>query len=301
MSDTLQPARPADPAPAASNAASASPEFVRAADGVALAVRRLGPADGVPVILTHGTFSNHRSCMGLAEHLAGRGFSCWVFDWRGHGDSGRNDFNHSFDDVAEQDVPAILDAVRQRSGQPSAFWIGHSGGGLIASMWAARHPNLARQQLRGLVLIGSQATAAGKRLRHRWTIVAFDWMLRWRRIAPSRPKNVGPEAESARLMRQWCQWNLRRRFHSQDGFDYLAGLADVGLPVLGVAGSGDRFIAPAAGCAALVAAFGGSDVRLELFSSSAGHREDYSHNRLLLSRNASLEIWPRIAEWLARH
>ncbi|WP_236198926.1 alpha/beta fold hydrolase [Pseudomonas pseudonitroreducens] len=277
------------------------PELIRTADGVNLALRLVGPADGVPIVLTHGTFSNHRSCLGLANYLAGQGFACWLFEWRGHGDSGRNGFIHSFDDVAEQDVPAILDAVSQRSGQTALHWIGHSGGGLIVTMWAARNPELAQRRLRSTVLIGSQATAAGASLSHRLAVLGYDWLLRWRRVAPSRAKSVGPEAESALLMRQWCQWNLRRRFNSLAGFDYLAGLANVDLPVLGVAGSGDTFIAPVAGCEALVKAFGGNDARLELFGLATGAREDYSHNRLLLSRNASQEIWPRIADWLKRH
>lgn len=285
----------------AQEAALLSPEMIRCADGVDLALRRVGPADGVPVVLTHGTFSNYRSCLGLANYLAGQGFACWLFDWRGHGDSGRNGFAHSFDDVAAQDVPAILDAVSQRTGQAALHWIGHSGGGLIVSMWAARNPELAQRRLRSLVLIGSQATAAGASLSHRLAILSYDWMLRWRRVAPSRAKSVGPEAESARLMRQWCQWNLRRRFDSLSGFDYLTGLRGVELPVLGVAGSGDTFIAPVAGCEALVKAFGGTQAKLELFGLKNGAREDYSHNRLLLSRNASLEIWPRIAQWLAQH
>ncbi|MCP1651890.1 alpha/beta fold hydrolase [Pseudomonas nitroreducens] len=277
------------------------PELIRTADGVNLALRLVGPADGVPIVLTHGTFSNHRSCLGLANYLAGQGFACWLFEWRGHGDSGRNGFIHSFDDVAEQDVPAILDAVSQRSGQTALHWIGHSGGGLIVTMWAARNPELAQRRLRSMVLIGSQATAAGASLSHRLAVLGYDWLLRWRRVAPSRAKSVGPEAESALLMRQWSQWNLRRRFDSLAGFDYLAGLANVDLPVLGVAGSGDTFIAPVAGCEALVKAFGGNDARLELFGLATGAREDYSHNRLLLSRNASQEIWPRIADWLKRH
>ncbi|MCP8465366.1 alpha/beta hydrolase [Pseudomonas sp. ZM23] len=276
-----------------------APELIRTVDGINLALRRIGPENGPPVILTHGTFSNHRSCLGLANYLGAQGFACWLFDWRGHGDSERNDFLHSFDDVAEYDVPAILDAVRQRSGQAAPAWIGHSGGGLIASMWAARNPRLAERRLRAMVLLGSQATAAGTSLRHRLSIQAFDWVLRWQRIAPSRPKNVGPEAESARLMRQWCQWNLRRRFDSLDGFDYLAGLAGIAIPVLGLAGSGDRFIAPQAGCRALVEAFATPQAQWLLCGQANGFREDYSHNRLLLSRNASLEIWPRIAQWLA--
>ncbi|MDF3936745.1 alpha/beta fold hydrolase [Pseudomonas citronellolis] len=275
-------------------------ERIRTADGLELALYRIGAAEGPAVVLTHGTFSNYRSCLGLAESLAARGFACWVFDWRGHGASDRDEFRHSFDEVATHDVPAVLDAVRERSGQPAAFWIGHSGGGLIASMWTARHPQLAGERLRGLVLLGSQATAAGDTLRHRWMVRAYDWLLRGRRVAPQRRRSIGPEAESARLMRQWCQWNLRERFSGEDGFDYLAGLAAAKLPVLALAGSGDRFIAPAAGCQALLEAFGGADRSFRLCGTHNGFREDYSHNRLVLSRNASEELWPLIGEWMAR-
>src|SRR5688572_3601759 len=71
-------------------------EFVTTADGLRLALRRVGDRGAVPVVLTHGTFSNYRSCMGLAEYLAKAGFACWVFDWRGHGASARPERPHSF-------------------------------------------------------------------------------------------------------------------------------------------------------------------------------------------------------------
>ncbi|WP_160288463.1 alpha/beta fold hydrolase [Pseudomonas knackmussii] len=275
-------------------------ERIRTGDGLHLALYRIGAADGLPVILTHGTFSNYRSCLGLANFLAARGFACWIFDWRGHGASDNGDFRHSFDEVAAHDVPAVLDAVHQRSSQPAQFWIGHSGGGLIASMWAARNPAQARERMRGLVLLGSQATAAAERPLHRWAIHAYDWLLRGRRTAPQQRKRIGPETESARLMRQWCQWNLRARFQGEDGFDYLHGLAGLRLPVLGLAGSGDRFIAPASGCQTLVRAFDAGDASFRLCGNATGFREDYSHNRLVLSRNASLELWPLIADWMAQ-
>jgi hypothetical protein len=40
---------------------------------------------------------------------------------------------------------------------------------------------------------------------------------------------VGPR-ESARLMRQWCHWNLRRSFVGKDGMDYPSSLAQVRFP-----------------------------------------------------------------------
>ncbi|MGP1630194.1 MAG: alpha/beta fold hydrolase, partial [Giesbergeria sp.] len=64
-------------------------------------------------------------------------------------------------------------------------------------------------------------------------------------------------------------------------------------------GAGDRFIAPAAGCEALLQAFGGSDNSFVLCGRAQGFAEDYTHDRILLSRPASRELWPRIGTWLA--
>ena len=41
----------------------------------------------VPVLLTHGTFSNGNVCTRLAAYLATHGFPCWVLELRGHGAS----------------------------------------------------------------------------------------------------------------------------------------------------------------------------------------------------------------------
>ena len=138
-----------------------------AADGLRLALRRVGKRGGDPVVLTHGTFSNHRSCMGLAAFLAKEGFDCWVLDWRGHGASEHPNRPHSFDDIALLDAPAVIDAVTSRSGRPDLYWVGHSGGGLIAGMWMARFPKLASRHIKGLVMLASQATGAARSLRHR--------------------------------------------------------------------------------------------------------------------------------------
>src|SRR5207249_1742509 len=57
-----------------------------ASDGVELALTRFAgnATRPVPVVLTHGTFSNGRICSRLAEYLAENWFDCWVLDLRGH-------------------------------------------------------------------------------------------------------------------------------------------------------------------------------------------------------------------------
>jgi len=274
------------------------PRYIKTEDGIRLAVWQVGDGGATPVVLTHGTFSNHMSCVGLAEHLASKGFQSWIFDWRGHGASDRPLRPYTFDCVAVNDVTPIVDSILDWTGQSSLFWVGHSGGGLVISMWMSLFPELASTCVKGLALMAAQATSAADDVRHRIAIAAIDCFLRFRRTAPGHHLGIGPEPESAPLMRQWCRWNLRKSFTSNIGFDYLNGLAKVDKPVLALSGAGDRFIAPIAGCRILLNAFGGNDRSFVICGREHGFAEDYSHDGIVLSKNARRELWPLISKWL---
>ncbi|MGC8490276.1 MAG: alpha/beta fold hydrolase [Syntrophobacteraceae bacterium] len=273
---------------------------VGAADGVGLALHCIpaSPPSALEVIVTHGTFSNASLCFALAHYLAAAGFRCWVLEWRGHGESAAAPRQTTFDSVAGFDVPAALQEVFERAGRRPVFWIGHSGGGLIAAMWAARNPALAQTRLRGLLMLGSQASLAGTRPQNRMVIRLIDFLISATRSAPGHFLGMGPEPESPNLMRQWCRWNLEGRFCGEDGFDYQAGLREVGIPVFALSGAGDTFIAPSIGCRQLAHAFGGKDVTFRKCGIATGFEEDYTHERLILSKPASREIWPMLACWM---
>lgn len=274
--------------------------LIPASDGHRIALWKMSENTGPAVLLTHGTFSNHRSCIGLAERLATQGFSPWIFDWRGHGGSDMPKRPHNFEDVAALDIPAALAAVTEFEKQDKVFFVGHSGGGLAACMWMARNPLVATRQLHGIVLLASQTTHAARSYRKQVVIGAVNLILSMRKTAPGHHFGIGPEPESAPLMRQWCKWNLSRRFNGIDGFDYLKALDQVKLPVLALAGGGDLFIAPAAGCQLLAHSFGGDDVTFLHCGKADGYQEDYTHDRLILSKPASHEIWPLIDAWLSK-
>lgn len=272
--------------------------FATTADGVRLALRRIGPPRGTPVLLSHGSFSNHGACLGLATYLESRGWTAWVFDWRGRGDSATPASETCFDAVSRWDVPCVVDAVLARSGHDRLFWVGHSGGGLVAAMWMARHPHLGQQKIAGLAMLASQATEAARHWRARAALRLFDTYLRWQPIAHGPRLRMGPENEDAAMLRQWCRWNLQQVFHGEDGFDYLAALSALKLPVLSLAGKGDRHIAPPLGCHKLMQAFGSTDRSFEICGRAQGYLEDYTHTRLMLSRGARTEIWPLVGQWL---
>lgn len=271
---------------------------IQTQDGTQLVLCKVSDRSGPAVILTHGTFSNHRSCLGLAQKLAEDGFAPWILDWRGHGRSAAPAAPATLDDVAMYDIPAAVAAVKTVEKQDKVSLVGHSGGGLAMAMWMARNPEPAREQVHGLVLIAAQSTGAAWTGRNRTLITLIDVFLRMTRSAPGHLLKIGPEPESSALMRQWCKWNLTRNFLGLDGFNYLQQLQEVMVPVLALSGAGDRFIAPSSGCRQIADAFGGRDVQFLECGLAAGHSEDFTHDRLLLSKPASVQIWPMVSNWL---
>jgi oxygen-independent coproporphyrinogen-3 oxidase len=271
---------------------------VLAEDGVALSLTRVfgagGPGD--PIVLTHGTFSNATICARLADYLAASGFDCWVLELRGHGASQRVVPRPSFEAFGLLDVSAALKAVRTHTDRPVVL-VGHSGGGLAFLMHLVRQPS-AHADVRGVVLLASQATEACATWSGR-LFVGFgrltDLTLGY---TPGRALGLGPEDEPGGVLTEWYRWNRTRLWTGHDGFDYLAALANLSVPALCIAGAGDRFIAPPAGCRRLYDALGSADKAWLLAARSEGFSEDFGHARLIASRPAQREIWPRVRDWL---
>ena len=271
---------------------------VVAEDGVRLSLVEYAPKvrRAAPILLTHGTFSNGNVCTRLAAYLATYGFPCWVLELRGHGASEGRDRRAVFDDFGRFDVPAAVDAVRERAETDRIFLLGHSGGGLAFLMHLARHPERA-SRMAGVVALASQATGAGLGWHGLRTITKIAAANNLGSRVRQRLR-LGPEQEFRGVVNQWFTWNLRRRWRSRDGIDYLAALGKVSTPALCLAGAGDREIAPVEGCRRVFEALGSSDKSLVVCGRAQGFVEDYDHARIVASRGARQEIWPRILAWL---
>ena len=272
---------------------------VRTDDGVELALHRVSGAvwQGCPVLLTHGTFSNGQVCAGLAGFLADHGFDCWVLELRGHGQSERGHVNADFERFAMFDVPAGFQAVLRATGKEQVFLVAHSGGGLVFVMYLARNPE-ARERVRGLVTLASQATEAGATLRGRANATRIMLINNLAGPARRRLLGFGPEDEFRGVVNQWFRWNWRRRWLGNDGFDYLEAAKGITVPTLWFAGAADRYIAPVRGCRRIYEALGSSDKEFVECGKASGFSEDYDHTRIIASRPARHEIWPWILRWL---
>lgn len=97
---------------------------------VDIAVRDHG-GEGPPVLLLHGAGGDLSAWQTLAPQLNGRALAV---DLRGHGQSG--DGPWEWDAVLDD-----LDAVTDHFGLSAPAVVGHSLGGMLAGMWARRHPD----------------------------------------------------------------------------------------------------------------------------------------------------------------
>ncbi|MBK8002588.1 MAG: alpha/beta hydrolase [Gemmatimonadetes bacterium] len=121
--------------------AAAREERVRGQGGVELLVRHW-PARGTAravVAIVHGFNSHGGHYLWAAPRLAAEGLAVYAVDLRGRGKSGGARFRVGQVEEYEGDVATLLGLVRTREGRRPVFLLGHSAGGVVASLYALDH------------------------------------------------------------------------------------------------------------------------------------------------------------------
>jgi pimeloyl-ACP methyl ester carboxylesterase len=309
---------------------------VTTSDGLQLSIERLRdrarPSRGA-VVMLHGLGANHRIFLAtgasLAEHLALRGFDCYVPDLRGAGRSAQP-HTWTLDDYLDRDLPALIEGVLAASGQDRIRWIGHSMGGILMLMYGIEHR---QAPISRLVTVGSA-------LDYRPGKNVYQTLRRWRPLAGSLRTfpfgeiarsfapiaGVGPvlPAEGmnfhrANVERGVCREIMTQGFGSiplalfdslnttfdPQGFSrddgrvvYLQRVAEFEIPTLMVAGSRDMQCPPETARATLQRLCGVRDKHALFVGKDYGQPEDYGHLDLLVGKRAPREVWPAIEAFL---
>lgn len=243
---------------------------------------------GAPILFSHGVTLSTRVWVKQFEHLPAQPFRCVGFDHRGHGDSERGVSGHSIENLAE-DVRTVL----ERMDLHDAVLVGHSMGGIALQAFAIRHPDVAAERVRGMVLMSSLAKTY---------LSGSSWLRKmFERLTGGGPsagelmtqQNLGfllarvgfgrdPQASHVELVREMIA--ACPKAASQEavtalvGLDMTEGLPRIRVPTLVLSGSADVIAPPAQArrIAELV-----PDARLEVFE-GAGHM-------LMLERTAEVD------------
>jgi predicted alpha/beta hydrolase len=205
----------------------AAPEAERveflAADGTRLAGRFFSPAaptPSVPVLVCGATGVPQRFYLPFASWLAAEGFAVLTFDYRGIGESlfgtHPRHCRARKQDWGEQDMPAALDWLRQRTGAERVDLIGHSAGAQLVGLM----PN--REAIRRVVMIAG-STGYVRSIRFPTRLMA-EFMLRvylplTARLlgyTPARRVGLGEDLPAGVAL-QWARW-CRRPGYIENAF-----------------------------------------------------------------------------------
>jgi len=257
---------------------------------------------GKPVIFLPGMFSNRRfwlsdKRMGLAAHLSDQGYDCWMIDRRGLGESGQDNYkNISLMQCIEHDLPAVQSFVYAQNPQ-AAFWVGHSFGGVLNALSLAQG-HLISKQVAGLVNFSSQLTVGKKLLNKPYSAVIYSSTALLGHF-PARKLKMGPDNEAPEAMRDCCRlvdWAKADR-STVNADSFWKGFDEITQPVLAFGSEGDT-VDPAAGCRELIAPMRSENKNFITLGVQHGHRKDYDHVGMLVSKDAALEVWPMVSQWL---
>lgn len=230
----------------------------------------------------------------FAQALVAQGVGCAVHEWRGNGSSSlraRRGVDWGYRELLHDDLPAAIAAL---DGGSRWHFGGHSLGGQLAAMAAARQPHRSA----GLVLVATGLPhAATFRGRQRLGVSLFARVLPLlTRVAGYYPgQRLGfAGREAGQLMRDWAATVRTGRYGCYGHRDELeSALSALRQPVLGVRMAQD-WLVPAASMQALLDKLGSGEKTVEMFDEARlGARAD--HFRWLRQPQA---LAATIAGWL---
>ncbi|MFS4455478.1 alpha/beta fold hydrolase [Maribacter sp. 2304DJ31-5] len=249
------------------------------------------------IFLTHGTFSNRKICSGIASHLTEQGFTCWLMEWRNHGESSKSKKKFDFETIAKYDTKSTFEFLFNDQNIENIDCLAHSGGGIALTMLLIKDKSY-HSRINSITLFGVQAFGAGTEFNNRMKILASKYLTALLGVVPAKTAGSTEHSESYYTMKQWFDWNLKHNFIGENGFDYLSKMNEIKIPILSICASGDNFIAPKTGCEKYLNAFENSQNHLIYLSEENGNLENYNHSRILKSQNSRKEIWPIVTEWI---
>ncbi|MGW0176678.1 alpha/beta hydrolase family protein [Rhodococcus sp. NPDC003322] len=267
-------------------------------DGTEVPVRLFAGREAMPVVVIFpglGVPGGYYDT--VAQALVEHGFNAAIGELRGQGDSRPRpgpDSAYGYQELASVDYPAVFEVVRERFDESTPYLLGHSMGGQLGVMYAAR----ARGELGGLILVasGSPFHRSHGVVRGAGLLVGSAAMSVTANVAgfwPGDRFDVGGFGRQSKvLIADWSRF-ARTGLIEPTGadMDYEERIGRLTLPVLSISVEGDD-LAPKPAIRDLVRKLPNAEVTTWHQSESLGHNG--------WIRNCASTV-DRIADWLHDH
>ncbi len=266
-----------------------------------------------PILLIHGSIENgkvfySKSGKGLAPYLAQQGFDVYVADLRGRGASKPAVSRHSRTsqtDTITEELPAIINKVKEVSGYDSLHFGAHSWGGvLLLCTYALYHTQL---DINSMIFLATKRRISIKSL-NRFLTIDVGWTVLGRILNsifgyfPAKKIKVGSDNEASRFYLQNNAWVYTKTWiDPETGFDYRDKLSTIELPpVYFYTGVGDKVLGHPSDVKKL-AEESGIQEAVTILSKENGNLHDYDHVNILTHPDAVKDHFPKIAELYKQH
>lgn len=201
----------------------------------------------------------------FANEVAARGFDAAIGELRGQGDSRPRpsaDSRYGYHELVSVDFPAIFEVVRERFPESTPYLLGHSMGGQLGVLYAAR----IRGRLGGLILVASgtpyfRGFAGAKSPGLLVGSAAMSLTANVAGFWPGDRIGVGGFGRQSKvLISDWARLARTGRFDPEGAdIDYEERIARLSLPLLSITIEGDD-VAPGGSAKHLVAKLPKADV-----------------------------------------
>lgn len=215
-------------------------------------VYAISRGSGPTFVLSHGVTIDSRVWAKQFEALPERGVRVVAFDHRGHGQSSVGESGYSLENLGA-DVCTALEVLDLRD----VILVGHSMGGLAAQSFVLADPDVARERVRGLVLLSTFARTPLAALSSRgpgarvagWLDLAavmqrpqLGTMVA--RLGFGREPLASHVELTRRMLAECSPDTAREAIEPLLGVDLLDDLARIDLPTLVIGGTADLLTPP---------------------------------------------------------
>lgn len=265
------------------------------------------PAEQV-VLALHGSVEDgkifySRSGKGIAPFLAGNGFEVWVPDLAGKGKSKPEiDRNSLFgqEEAIAIEIPALLQALREKHPDKPIHLLAHSWGGVLAS--AAWMRNLTGP-LASMIFFGTKRYISIHTLRRK-VLIDYFWVHRGKQAVrkygflPAVELKFGSENETKLFYESINSWILNRAWKDQAVADYFQLQPEFNVRVASVTGKNDYVLGHPTDVALFLNSLPASEKTYWVAGKKTGCHMNYGHINLLKHPHAKTDLFPRVLNWL---